>query len=161
MTNLTKVKEFAMNNPTESEIGFDHEGNWIVNPWYDPSYRYYLNNEEAVAEYGLDNMLKFIDMVEKEMERGDDMQNDFQKKLDELLAQAELPTPKQKFIVDIAETIVNSFEVEADNINEAMDIAERKYYKGEFVLGGDTDVTTRQMRASTENLTEVTEWIDF
>ena len=161
MTNLTKVKEFAMNNPTESEIGFDHEGNWIVNPWYDPSYRYYLNNEEAVAEYGLDNILKFIDMVEKEMERGDDMQNDFQRKLDELFAQTELPEPKQKFIVDIEEAIVESFEVWATDMAEAMEIAEEKYHNGEFVLGGDADVAYRQMRALTEDCIEMTEWIEF
>ena len=161
MTNLNAIKEFAMNNSTESKVGFDYEGTWIVNPWYDVSYRYYLNNEEAVAEYGLENMLKFIDLVEKEMERGDSIQNDFQKGLDDLLAATEISAPKQKFIVDIEEAIVSSFEVEADNIIEAMEIAEEKYKNGEFVLGGDADVAYRQMRASSEDFIETTEWTEF
>lgn len=161
MTNLNKVREFAMNNPIESEIGFDYEGTWVVNPWYDITGRFYLNDEEMVAEYGLTNILAFIDMVEKEMERGDNMQNDFQKGLDELLAKTELPAPKQTFIVDIEETIVKGFVVEATDMAEAMEIAEEKYFNGDFVLGGDADVAYRQMRASTEDFKETTEWIEF
>ena len=154
MTNLKAVMEFAMNNPIESEIGFDYEGTWIVNPWYDLSYRYYLTNEEAVAEYGFENMLKFIALAEKAIEKGS-MQNDFQKGLDEL------PAPKQTFIIDIEETIVQGFEVEAYSMDEAMEIAEEKYKNGDFVLGGDADVAFRQMRASTEDFTKTTEWIEF
>jgi hypothetical protein len=153
MTNLTEIKNFAIDNPPKSKIGFDHNGTWIVNPWYDPSYRYYLNNEEAVAEYGFENILNFIEMAEKEMERWNtDIQNNLK---------AILSAPKQKFIVDIEEAIVNSVEVEADNIIEAMEIAEEKYNKGEFVLGGDADVAYRQMRASSEDFMETTEWTEF
>ena len=89
------------------------------------------------------------------------MQNDFQKELDKMFAKTELVAPKQKFIVDIEEAIVSSFEVEADNIIEAMEIAEEKYNKGEFVLGGDADVAYRQMRASSEDFMETTEWTEF
>lgn len=148
MTNLNKIREFATNNSTESEIGFDYEGTWIVNPWYDPSYRYYLTNEETVAEYGLENMLKFIELAEKEMERSDSMQT-------------KVPPQKQTFIVDIEETIVKGFVVEAIDMAEAMEIAEEKYFDGDFVLDGDADVAFRQMRASTEDFKETTEWIEF
>ena len=68
---------------------------------------------------------------------------------------------KKKFVVDIEEMIVQSFEVEAESMEEAMEIAERKYFNGEFVLGGDADVAARQMRASTENFEEQTEWTEF
>lgn len=148
MTNLTEIKQFAIDNPPKSEIGFDHNGIWIVNPWYDPSYRYYLTDEEAVAEYGFENMLKFIELAEKSMERGDN-------------TQAKISAQKQTFIVDIEETLVSGFAVEAYSMDEAMEIAERKYFDGEFVLGGDADVAFRQMRASTEDFTETTEWTEF
>lgn len=135
MTNLKAVKRFAVDNPTESEIGFDHKGTWIVNPWYDPSGRYYLTDEEAVAEYGFENILKFISDAEKEMERWEmDMQNNLK---------ATLSTPKQKFIIDIEETIVKSFEVYASAMDEAMEIAEEKYWNNEFVLESDVDVAAR------------------
>lgn len=89
------------------------------------------------------------------------MKNNFQKELDKLLAKAELPTTKQKFIIDIEEMIVQSFEVEAESMEEAMEIAEEKYWKGEFVLEADADVAARQMRASSEGFEEQTEWTEF
>lgn len=153
MTNLKEIKKFAIDNPIESEIGFDYEGAWIVNPWYDPSRRYYLNDEEAVAEYGFENILNFMQMAEKEMERWKiDMQNDLK---------TTPSIPKQKFIVDIEETIVKGFEVYATTIEEAMKIAEEKYWSSEFVLESDADVAYRQMRASTEGFTKTTEWTEF
>ena len=142
MTNLKAVREFALNNPPESKIGFDHNGTWIVNPWYDPSYRYYLTGEEAVAEYGFENVHQFVLMADEEIKRRDHI-------------------GKKKFIVDIEETLVSGFEVWAANMDEAMEIAEEKYHSGEFVLGGDADVAFRQMRASTEDFTETTEWTEF
>ena len=89
------------------------------------------------------------------------MQNNFQKGLDEMLAKAEVPTTKKKFIVDIEEMIVQSFEVEAESMEEAMEIAEDKYWKGEFVLEADADVSARQMRASSEDFWEQTAWTEF
>ena len=89
------------------------------------------------------------------------MKNNFHKGLDELLAKAEVPTMKQKFIVDIEEMIVKSFEVEAESMEEAMKIAEEKYYNNEFVLDTGADVAAVQMRASTEDFEEQTEWIEF
>lgn len=68
---------------------------------------------------------------------------------------------KQKFIIDIEEMIVQSFEVEAESVEEAMEIAEEKYWKGEFVLEADADVAARQMRVSTEGFEDQTEWMEF
>ena len=68
---------------------------------------------------------------------------------------------KKKFVVDIEEMIVQSFEVEAESMEEAMEIAEEKYWNGEFVLESDADVAARQMRASTEDFEEQTEWTEF
>lgn len=89
------------------------------------------------------------------------MKNNFQKGLDEVLAKAEVPVIKKKFIVDIEEMIVQSFEVEAESLEEAMEIAEDKYWKGEFVLEADANVAARQMRASSEDLWEQTAWTEF
>lgn len=88
------------------------------------------------------------------------MKNDFQKGLDELLTKAEIPTIKKKFIVDIEEAVVSSFEVEAETMEEAMEIAEEKYWSGEFVVCPG-DVAARQMRASNEDFSEQTEWTEF
>ena len=89
------------------------------------------------------------------------MKNNFLQGLDEMFEKAELPTLKQKFVVDIEEMIVSSFEVEAESLEEAMEIAEAKYWKGEFVVGPEADVTARQMRASTDDFEEQTEWTEF
>ena len=89
------------------------------------------------------------------------MKNDFQKGLDELLEKAELPEEEQEFIVDIEESIVSSFRVRARSLEEAMEIAEEKYWKGEFVVGPEADVAARQMRASTDDFEEQTEWTEF
>ena len=88
------------------------------------------------------------------------MKNDFQKKLDELLTKAEIPTTKKKFIIDIEEAVVSSFEIEAETMEEAMEIAEEKYWSGEFVVAPG-DVAARQMRASNEDFSEQTEWTEF
>ena len=63
-----------------------------------------------------------------------------------------------KFTVIIEEHIGQAFEVEADDIGEAMQIAEDKYRSGEFVLDKSC-VTSRFMMA--ENNYEATEWKEF
>ncbi len=40
----------------------------------------------------------------------------------------------ERFVVVIEETVAGEFEVFADSAQEALDIAEIKYNKGEFVL---------------------------
>lgn len=63
-----------------------------------------------------------------------------------------------KFTVYIEEHISQAFEVEAEDIGEAMQIAEDKYHSGEFVLD-KANATTRLMMA--ENDYESTEWVEF
>lgn len=63
-----------------------------------------------------------------------------------------------KITVNIEEHISQAFEVEADTLEEAMQIAEDKYRSGEFVLD-NANVTARLMMA--ENNYEATEWEEF
>ena len=63
-----------------------------------------------------------------------------------------------KITVTIEEHISQAFEVEADTLEEAMQIAEDKYRSGEFVLE-NANVTARLMMA--ENNYEATEWEEF
>ena len=65
---------------------------------------------------------------------------------------------KKKFTIRIEEHISQAFEVDAEDIGEAMQIAEKKYRSGECVLD-DANVTTRLMMA--ENDSEATEWVEF
>lgn len=88
------------------------------------------------------------------------MENNFQKKLDEMLAKTELST-EQEYVVDIEEAVVSSFRVKAKSMEEAMEIAEEKYWNNEFVVGPGADVTARQMRVLNEDFSEGTEWTEF
>lgn len=63
-----------------------------------------------------------------------------------------------KITVTIEEHISQAFEVEADTLEEAMQIAEDKYCSGEFVLENPC-VTKKLMMA--ENDYEVTLWEEF
>ena len=63
-----------------------------------------------------------------------------------------------KITVTIEEHISQPFEVEADTLEEAMQIAEDKYRSGEFVLDKSC-VTSRLIMA--ENYYEATEWSEF
>lgn len=63
----------------------------------------------------------------------------------------------KKFIIAIEETVVQEFEVMADDSIEALEIAEEKYHKGEFVLEPG-EVQFRQMASVGD---EPTEWMEF
>ena len=65
---------------------------------------------------------------------------------------------KKKFTIRIEEHISQAFEVDAEDIGEAMQIAEDKYRNGEIVLD-NTNVSARLMMA--ENDSEATEWVEF
>ena len=63
----------------------------------------------------------------------------------------------KKFTIAIEETVVQEFEVWAEDCFEALDIAEEKYNKGEFVLAPG-EVQFRQMASVGD---DPTEWNEF
>lgn len=82
-----------------------------------------------------------------------------QKYLDEQLPKVKFEEPKV-FKISIEEHIVQTFEVEALDLEEAMQLAEERYYKGEYVLDSDANVSARLMSAEDEN-GDFTEWVEF
>ena len=65
----------------------------------------------------------------------------------------------KKFTLAIEETIVQKFEVLANDADEAMEIAVEKYNTGEFVLD-HTEVHHKQI-AVTKPKNEASEWMEF
>lgn len=62
-----------------------------------------------------------------------------------------------KYTIAIEETVVEEFEIEANDIGEALDIANEKYRNGEIVLcPGDI-----QFKKMSVVKPESTEWIEF
>ena len=82
-----------------------------------------------------------------------------QKYLDEQLPKVKFEEPKV-FKISIEEHVVQTFEVEALDLEEAMQLAEERYHKGEYVLDGDANVSARLMSAEDEN-GDCTEWVEF
>ena len=64
------------------------------------------------------------------------------------------------FKITIEETISDTFTVEAETMEEAMEIAEEKYFNNEFVVMVDM-ATFQQMMAIDEESGETTEWVEF
>ena len=88
------------------------------------------------------------------------MNKEFQKHLEEKLAKAILDETPRKFKITIEEHISQEFIVEAEDIEEAMEIAEQKYHEGEFVVEPGLP-TARLMQAESEDGAECTEWEEF
>lgn len=65
-----------------------------------------------------------------------------------------------KITVTIEKHISQEFEVEADTLEETMEIAERKYYDGEFTLD-NANVNAKLMTAHDKYYDEMTEWEEF
>lgn len=90
------------------------------------------------------------------------MNKEFQDMLDKKLAMAKINEEPQKFTVTIEEHISQSFEVKANDIDEALEIAKAKYNEGIFVVGSDLCIpTARLMMAEDEYGAEATEWEEF
>ena len=66
---------------------------------------------------------------------------------------------KSKFVVAIEETVVQDFEIYAEDGYEAIEKAKEKYRSGEFVLEPG-NVTFRQMSLNKPE-DEESEWIEF
>lgn len=64
------------------------------------------------------------------------------------------------FKIHIEETICDTFIVEAEDMEEAMEIAEEKYADGEFVIMPQTP-TCKQMMAECNEDGEITDWVEF
>lgn len=64
------------------------------------------------------------------------------------------------FKIHIEETICDTFTIEAETMEEAMELAEEKYLNGEFVIMPQTPTCT-QMMAECDEDGEVTEWVEF
>lgn len=66
----------------------------------------------------------------------------------------------RKFQITIEETVSQTFEVEAESIDEAMLIADDKYDSGEFVLEPG-ELVDKQMKGYDPETDEDTSWVQF
>lgn len=57
---LTAAKEYAETADPEDRLNFEFQGVFIVNPWMDPTARFPLTTEQAIATYGLENIRKYV-----------------------------------------------------------------------------------------------------
>ena len=64
------------------------------------------------------------------------------------------------FKITIEEHISQSFNIEANDIEEAMKVAEEKYHNCEVVLEM-AEVNAKLMMAEDEETNETTEWVEF
>ena len=64
------------------------------------------------------------------------------------------------FKIHIEEMIVQAFDIEAETMEEAMEIAERDYEQG-FLVVEDPTLVAKQMMAEDEETNESTEWVEF
>ena len=64
------------------------------------------------------------------------------------------------FKITIEETVSETFDIEAETMEEAMEIAERDYKNGYLVLEPG-NLIAKQMMAEDEETDETTEWVEF
>lgn len=65
----------------------------------------------------------------------------------------------KEFVITIEEHISQNFVVEANNAEEAMEIAEKKYERGDFTLEPGNLVAKQMAIISPDG--EATEWCEF
>ena len=66
----------------------------------------------------------------------------------------------KKYKVAIEEHINQIFEVEAVDLEEALQLAKERYYKGEYVLEGDANVSARLVSVENDN-GDFVNWYEF
>ena len=64
------------------------------------------------------------------------------------------------FNITIEETVSQTFEIEADSLEEAMEIAEQKYDDCEIVLE-PRELVNKQMKGYDAEAEEETSWVEF
>ena len=64
------------------------------------------------------------------------------------------------FKITIEEHVVETFDIEAETIEEAMEIAEEQYDDGTLVLEPG-NLVAKLMMAEDEETEEATEWVEF
>lgn len=65
-----------------------------------------------------------------------------------------------QFKITIEEMVSQSFNVEAETMEEAMEIAEARYKSGEFVLEPG-NLVSKQMMGEEIGSNDSTEWVEF
>lgn len=65
----------------------------------------------------------------------------------------------RKIKVTIEEHINQTFEIEADTIEEAMQTAENKYRSGEYTL--ENSCVTAKLMSADDGNGDCTEWVEF
>ena len=50
---------------TDNAVGFEYKGQFIINPWIDPTGRFHLTTAGAIDTYGLKNFATFCGRVAK------------------------------------------------------------------------------------------------
>lgn len=66
----------------------------------------------------------------------------------------------KKFIITIEEMVSEDFEIEAETMEEAMEIAEERYNNGDIMLEPG-NLVAKQMMGYDEEEDECTEWTEF
>lgn len=64
----------------------------------------------------------------------------------------------KKYNVSIEQPMCKTWEVEAETIEQAIEIATEKYNAGEFIIGADDIGTEALIMAGSEDGEEVTDW---
>lgn len=140
----------------DGRVGIIDDNDFINSETFnDVNYYVYPVGDTVNYEMYLANDIKlFNEKEDKKMNS-----EEFSKYLDENLPKVKFEEPKV-FKIAIEEHINQIFEVEAADLEEAMQLAEERYYKGEYVLEGDANVSARLMSAEDDN-GDFTDWVEF
>ena len=60
---LVLVQQHCSHVDPEEPIGFEYDGAWIVDIFQDSTGRFTLSLDEAIQEYGFDNVKNFVHQV--------------------------------------------------------------------------------------------------